>query len=99
MIQETQETISEWAKQLGPKKSNLRIAIRMQQELAELLTALAIDDDDPNAVMELADIFIVGYTLAARMGKPIHFAIDWKMEINRGRKWKLDGTGCAQHED
>lgn len=98
MKSETQQTITEWCDAtFGPISSNVRVAARANEEMAELLRALASDDTHPKAAEEIADIFIVLYRLADRLGVNIHREIDRKMAINRAREWKLDGTGHGYH--
>jgi NTP pyrophosphatase (non-canonical NTP hydrolase) len=98
-VLETQQTISKWANEtFGPVGSNQRVAIRANEEMAELLRTLSIDDNDAEkAIEEVADIFIVLYRLVDRMGGDVHAAIDKKMMINRQRRWHLDGSGCERH--
>lgn len=96
---ETQQTISQWAEQtFGPAGSNLRVAVRANQEMAELLTRLAINDNDPAAATEIADIVITLYRVATRLNKDIDAEVQRKMAINRAREWELDGSGCGQHK-
>lgn len=95
---ETQATISSWADAaFGVPKSNLRIAVRMQAELSELLDKLAVNDTDPAAAEEVADIFIVAARLMERLGVDLQAEVQRKMAINRTRRWRLDGSGCGQH--
>jgi NTP pyrophosphatase (non-canonical NTP hydrolase) len=95
---ETQQSISEWAEQtFGPAGSNARVAARANEEMAELLRALTVQDDAKDGAAEVADIFIVLYRLATRMGVDIHAEIDRKMKINRQRKWNRDGSGHGYH--
>lgn len=95
---ETQETISLWANQVfGPAGSNARVAARANEEMAELLRALTADDNHPKAKEELADIVIVLYRLAWRLGINLHDEIDRKMAVNRTRTWSKDGTGHGYH--
>ena len=98
MIHETQQSISEWAEEtFGPVGSNARVAARANEEMAELLRALTANDVDRKAVSEIADVFIVLYRLATRLGADIQLEIDRKMEINRVRKWNRDGSGHGYH--
>jgi NTP pyrophosphatase (non-canonical NTP hydrolase) len=98
LFAETQHTIAEWADQtFGPSASNARVAARANEEMAELLRALTISDDNPHAVEEAADVVIVLYRLADRMGQDLHQAIDRKMQINRAREWAVDGSGHGRH--
>lgn len=97
---EDQYTISAWATAtFGPVGSNLSVAVRANQEMAELMRALAIADTHPKAAEEVADIVIILYRLADRLGVDLHAEIDRKMAINRGRTWLLDGNGHGQHVD
>ena len=95
---ETQESVSTWAANtFGPAISNVRVAIRANEEMAELLRALASDDESVKAPREAADVLIVLYVLATRLGVDLHEEVDRKMAINRARKWALDGTGHGYH--
>jgi NTP pyrophosphatase (non-canonical NTP hydrolase) len=97
-MSETQETISKWAEEtFGPAGSNFSVAARANQEMAELLTALASDDNHPKAVEEMADIVIVMMRGAERLGLDLMAEIDRKMAINRARSWRLTGTGHGYH--
>ena len=157
---ETQETISAWAEEtFGPAGSNLRVAARANEEMAELLRHLSSDPAHPKAPEEAADVVIVLSRLATRLGckvppapslrrkcraslyavhananlqKVLEFTeacprhvdtakciegcfdslsalcerlgttlqaeIDKKMQVNRARVWKLDGTGHGYHQ-
>ena len=95
---ETQETISQWALEtFGPTGSNLRVALRMNNEMAELIDKLAVNDNDPNAIEEAGDIIIVAMRLFERFGVNFWDVVETKMVVNRARKWTKDGTGCGQH--
>lgn len=98
---ETQKTISTWSNDtFGPAGSNARVAARANEEMAELLRALTSDDAHPKAPEEIADVVIVLYRLADRMGIDLHEQINAKMEINRKREWKQEGwagSGCGYH--
>jgi len=65
--------------------------------MAELLRALTVDDNNPKAAEEIADIFIVLYRLGERLGVNLHDEIDHKMKTNRLRKWHKDGSGHGYH--
>lgn len=95
---ETQSSISRWANEtFGPASSNARVAARANEEMAELLRALTADDNHTKAVEEAADVVIILYRLAERMGRDLHAAIDRKMEINRARVWNLTADGHGYH--
>lgn len=95
---ETQESISEWADQaFGAAGSNARVAARANEEMAELLRALTVDDMHPKAAEEIADVVIVLNRLATRMGFRLCELVDAKMAVNRSRVWKRDGSGHGYH--
>jgi NTP pyrophosphatase (non-canonical NTP hydrolase) len=92
-----QLTISQWSNAtFGPAGSNLSCAARANVEMAELLFALSKDDNHPKAAEEMADVVIVLYRLAERLGVDLHDEVDKKMRINRGREWVVEG-GHGQH--
>lgn len=95
---ETQLTVTAWANEtFGLSVSNMRVAARANEEMAELLRALSVDDSSPKAAEELADVFIVLYRLATNLNVDVHDQINKKMEINRGRQWGKDGSGHGYH--
>lgn len=95
---ETQRSISRWADDtFGDKCSNLSIATRANKEMAELVMCLANDELDPHAVEECADICIVLLRLVERHNLSLLQAIEDKMQVNRARKWNLDGHGHGYH--
>jgi hypothetical protein len=99
MNRESQHSISAWAHDtFGPAGSNASVAARANKEMSELLQKLAADDLHPEAAEEVADVVIVLYRLATRLGcVDLHAEIDRKMEINRARRWRLDGNGHGYH--
>jgi NTP pyrophosphatase (non-canonical NTP hydrolase) len=97
-MQEDQVSISEWAQAaFGPVGSNIRVAARANEEMAELLRALSVDDVNPKAAEEIADILIVLYRLATRLGVDLQQQVNEKMAINRARTWSQDGSGPGYH--
>ncbi len=98
MTIETQATISSWsAETFGEAGSNAVVAVRALEEIAELLRALTHDDHTPMAASEIADVVIVLYRLADRMGLDLHAEVDRKMEINRRRTWSVGKDGIGYH--
>lgn len=96
MTHETPATIEQWAHETFGTATPLRAAIRANEEMAELLTLLAVDPDNEKVLEEVADVHIVLCHLAGTLGD-LQAAIDKKMAINRARRWKLDGQGTGQH--
>lgn len=98
MRNETQDSISIWANEtFGAAGSNARVAARANEEMAELLRCLTADDNHPKAAEEIADVVIVLYRAAWRLGVDLHAEIDRKMAINRKRVWTTDKTGHGYH--
>lgn len=99
MGKETQESISTWAEDtFGSHGSNLGVAIRANEEMAELLACLRDNDNDPKALVEGADIIIVLMRLFSRFGVSFWDVIEDKMKINRGRTWRSTTSGHGYHE-
>jgi len=97
-LAETQESISKWAVDtFGVAGTDLSVAIRANNEMAELLTALAEDDNHPKAPEECADIIIVLMRIFARRGVNFWDVVEEKMGVNRARQWRLDGKGHGYH--
>ncbi len=96
---ETQSSIAAWiAATFGRVTSNARIVSRANEEMAELLRCVTIDDAHPDLAEEMADIIIVLCRLAERLGVDLHEQIARKMAVNRARKWETDGSGCGYHQ-
>lgn len=93
-----QEDINQWCEEtFGPVATNLSIAVRANEEMAELLTCLNRNDNDQKAIEEAADVVICLYRLVARMRGNLDEAVVSKMEKNKGRTWMIDGNGHGQH--
>jgi hypothetical protein len=56
-----------------------------------------VDDKHQKAPEEIADVVIVLYRLASRLGVDLHQEVEKKMAINRNREWKLDNSGHGYH--
>jgi NTP pyrophosphatase (non-canonical NTP hydrolase) len=95
---ETQASVTAWANEtFGTAGSNARVAARANEEMAELLRALTADDSSDKAAAEVADVVIILYRLATRLGVDLLDEIDKKMAINRAREWAQDKTGHGYH--
>lgn len=97
-MKETQESISTWIEEtFGPVGNNARVVARANEEMAEIIRSVTIDDNHPELAEEMADVIIVFYRIATRLKIDLMNEVDKKMEINRSRQWKLDGSGCGYH--
>jgi len=96
-MQEDQATINRWIEEtFGATGSNFSVASRANQEMSELLMALAVDDHHPKAVEEAADIVIILFRLAEREGKDLMEEVTRKMTVNRKRQWNV-ANGHGYH--
>ena len=96
---ENQRTISEWADKTFGYPTRERSIARMIEEVDEL-KRIEITDDISNFIKmadECADIYITMCQIANTFGFDLHVYIDYKMDINRHRKWKRMGDGTGQH--
>ena len=75
----------------------MSIATRANEEMAELLRALAKDDRIGTAAEEAADVVIVLMRLFEYLGTDMWAEIERKMKINRKRVWKKDPDGHGYH--
>ena len=95
---ETQESICAWANEtFGRPDTVLSIAERASKEMRELLCTLDVDDSDPKAAEEAADVIIVLMRVFERCGTNCWDEVAAKMAKNRARKWQLTGDGHGQH--
>lgn len=93
-----QARITKWSDDtFGTVRSNLSIAVRANEEMAELLSCLSRDDNDQHAREEVADVIITLCRLVCRLGGNMVRDVDAKMEKNVLRKWTLRGDGCGDH--
>lgn len=64
-----QQEITKWADEtFGVSESNFRTAVRVNEEMAELLTVVSMNDDPEKIAEEVADVMIVLYRLATQLG-------------------------------
>lgn len=97
MTTETQKSVYQWqCETFGPTPNVMRTAARANEEMAELLSHLAIGDTD-SVPSEIADIVIVLYGLASALSLDLMEEIDRKMAINRSRKWRITDEGHGYH--
>lgn len=97
-LTELQKDVSQWAETtFGSVGSNASVAARANKEMSELLMALAVDDNNPSAPCEAADVLLVLLRLADRMGFDLMQVAEEKMEMNKRRDWQLDGNGHGYH--
>lgn len=90
MISEDQASIGKWADEtFGRQFTAQRQCDRVLEECRELVA-------EPSAE-EAADVAICLFVVAHRMGFDLQAAIDAKMDINRRRKWRVNGDGTGYH--
>lgn len=95
---ETQKTVTDWQDANFGQSTPLRYAVRANEEMAELLKALAASNPDSDkAASEIADVVIVLYGAARALGVDLHNEVDKKMHINRARRWGPVVDGHSYH--
>jgi len=106
---ESSRSIALWAEETFGPATALSTAIRALKELTELIEKLSIISkmekepslkDQEEVMLEVADVRIVLARIQRFFpdaGLTAEEAEDFKMTINRARKWKLDGHGHGQH--
>lgn len=87
--------VVDWIDPLLPNRNPFDTAIKMQEELSELLHALHSGEGDVGG--ELADMFILLLDCAHLNYINLQLAFEKKMEINRRRLWK-PSMGTMKHE-
>lgn len=97
-MNETQETITKWAKETFGESTVEASIKRMLKECKELEDKLECGASTYKDIAEeIADIFITGHRVLYELGFSTDDIVNSKMEINRNRKWKLNGDGTGQH--
>lgn len=98
MGREITASITEWVDStFGVTDNPFRRASRANEEMAELITAIASDESDATIGEEAADVAILLHLICGRVGLDLDEQIARKMEKNRSREWRVDRTGCGYH--
>jgi len=96
-MKETQETVNKWQLETFGQEGSLQQVIqRLREELDELEAAEGQGDFHEFA-MEVADVQIVLWELAAKASVFLPAAVDAKMKTNRARTWKKSEDGQWRH--
>ena len=67
------------------------------EEMAYLVKTFLVSNRPSHVRVHMEDCVDGLFRLAKHKGIDLCAEIDAKMEINRSRRWKLDGKGCGQH--
>lgn len=92
----SQERITEWADKTFGQVNARRIAVRMNIEMAELISALEHGELE-EARMECADLNVMLRQIAERLGVDLNEITDQKMDINESRTWAKGKDGSFRH--
>lgn len=96
-IKRMQKMVVSWIRNLIPdeRRDPVNTAIKLSEEVAELLHALYVDGD---VGTEVADCLILLLDIAHLEGVDVDTQFKLKMAINSNRQWKAD-KGCLSHAD
>jgi|CXWL01.1.fsa_nt_gi hypothetical protein len=92
---ETPQSIADWANSTFGSATIERQVERAEEEWAEYYKACEQGRSAQERAIEIADTIICLSRVLVQLGYPK--AVDEKMAINRIRRWKVDGEGCAYH--
>lgn len=108
MNKENQETMTAWGDETFGPTHPAAIARRMRHEVQELLDGFAAIGDKPVSELdsktlmdlqtECGDIYIMLCQVAEKLMVDLNVVADFKMGINRGRRWARDPvSGTIRH--
>lgn len=91
-IQDLQREIGEWADSVFPDRTIQSAALKLYEEIGEMLR-------DPASEDEHADIYIMMLDLSRMYNIDVAGAVRRKMARNRMRSWAKTATGTLQHTE
>lgn len=94
---ENQESVNEWASKTFGNPTPKAAVARMLKEVEELKELDLSEVSAEEAMRECADILIVLWVVSDTLGGDLQYYVNEKMQINRKRKWKMNGDGTGQH--
>ncbi len=93
-----QAAVTHWAdRTFGQAQNPTRVAIRANEEMAELLRKCSYNAPAEEIAEEIADVFIVLMRLCSVLERDIEREVERKMAINETRRWTVDGQGHGHH--
>jgi len=93
-MNDLQKQITDWHKETFPAATDAEIIAKIKEELEELWEELAAyrPGNLDRVIDESADVVIVLSAFLGRIGVDLDSAVRDKMNINRRRVWRADGT-------
>lgn len=92
-----QQQLNDWAFDTFGEGSLLRIAIRGNKEMGELVSALAHDKDADFVAEECADVAFFLAQICERLDRSLMGELAKKFEKNKKRTWERGKDGAFQH--
>lgn len=89
-----------WADETFPKSDLLSILAHMQEELGELIDAVAAEDNE-QIEKESADVLLLLFHLNFKAGTDLGLATLKKLEVNKNRTWDTEpnAEGYYKHKE
>lgn len=102
MTKQQFDEITAWQRETFPKATKFSKLAHLEDELEELVMALHSENEtEEGKRLEFADCFLLLFGAASAHGmtyEDICYAIDYKMQINKVRKWRTpDKDGVVNH--
>lgn len=106
LMSEDEHTIRLWAEETFGLRPAAEVSVRMNVEVAELLSKLDnaprhpadMSDEHLEGIKEeAADVAIMLLQIAGKLNFSLREEVDRKMQVNRNRKWGRTDGGRFQH--
>jgi NTP pyrophosphatase (non-canonical NTP hydrolase) len=92
-----QKDILDWAEETFGVNTDLKIAIRGNKEMAELVSTISNGMGTKDIGEECADVAFFLMQICEKHGVDLYGEIAAKLVINRKRSWEIASDGSHQH--
>lgn len=96
----TQQAVFEWAWEQFQVDDKMKLAVRGNKEMAELMSAIVGNQMPPNIIAEeCADVAFFLLQICQVCGYDMMAMVEQKLEVNKKRLWEQDADGSFQHKE